>query len=388
MKPWTVLADDLTGAAEVAAFAGSPERPARVAWSAVTTSPSGGVTTVLDSETRNDSDDEAAKVLGELLRGLGRPSDVAPVFKKIDSTLRGPVGAELCALSEYLGGVPVVAVPAYPRMGRTTRDGVQLHDGIPVADGPAGQDPVAPARTSDVRALLPPGPSVLLPPRGDSPLPETIGEAVRTGRHVVIDAADEADLEAIAEALSEVGPPLIAGTGGIARHLWPPHEAIRPTLGSGGLLVVVGSRHPASRDQARWLLGDDLTAPRTGTVRRTVPVERPSRVLVLATPERPTDPEEALRGLGDALEEVVSTGRPAAVFVTGGQTALHVLRRLRASAVDVVGELVPGVPVGRIVGGLLAGTLLATKAGGFGRPGLVEEVVARLSAASASAAAE
>lgn len=388
MKPWTVLADDLTGAAEVAAFAGSRERPARVAWSVATTPPAAGVTTVLDSETRNASDDEAAKVLGELLRGLGRPSDVVPLFKKIDSTLRGPVGAELCAVSEYLGGVPVVAVPAYPRMGRTTRDGVQLHDGIPVAHGPAGQDPVTPARTSDVCDLLPPGPRVRLAPRRDSPLPEAIAEAVRTGRHVVIDAADEADLTAIAAALTEVRPPLIAGTGGIARHLWPQQDAIRPTLGSGTLLVIVGSRHPASRDQARWLLGDDFTAPRTGTLRRTAVVEHPSRVLVLATPERPTDPEEALRGLGDALEEVVSTGRPAAVFVTGGQTALHVLRRLHAGAVDVVGELVPGIPVGRIVGGLLAGTLLATKAGGFGRPGLVEEVVACLSGTAASAAAE
>lgn len=388
MKPWTVLADDLTGAAEVAAFAGTPERPARVAWSLATTPPAEGVTTVLDSETRNASDAEAAKVVGELLRGSGRPSDAAPLFKKIDSTLRGPVGAELCALSEYMGGVPVIAVPAYPRMGRTTRDGVQLHDGIPVADGPAGQDPVAPARTSDVRTLLPPGPRVLLAPKGDSPLPEAIDEALRTGRHVVIDAADEADLEAIAEALAELRPPLVAGAGGIARHLWPQHDTVRPMSGSGALLVIVGSRHPASRDQARWLLGDDVTAPRTGTVRRTAPAEHPSRLLVLATPERPTDPEEALRGLGDALEEVVSTGRPAAVFVTGGQTALHVLRRLRASAVDVVGELVPGIPVGRIVGGLLAGTLLATKAGGFGRPDLVEEVVARLSAASASAAAE
>ena len=47
-------------------------------------------------------------------------------MKKTDSALRGNVASELGAMLEASGGKRLCFFPAYPEMGRTTRDGVHF----------------------------------------------------------------------------------------------------------------------------------------------------------------------------------------------------------------------------------------------------------------------
>ena len=58
------------------------------------------------------------------------------VFKKIDTGLRGPIGAELAGLLEGLRNSgndwSCVVAPAAPSIGRTTRDGMQYENGTPI----------------------------------------------------------------------------------------------------------------------------------------------------------------------------------------------------------------------------------------------------------------
>ena len=63
------------------------------------------------------------------------------LFKKIDSTLRGNVGAELAAAlhasRDVRPGAPrriAIMAPAFPAFGRTTKDGTQLVHGQPLHD--------------------------------------------------------------------------------------------------------------------------------------------------------------------------------------------------------------------------------------------------------------
>jgi len=58
----------------------------------------------------------------------------------------------------------------------------------------------------------------------------------------------------------------------------------------------------------------------------------------------------------------------AGVFATGGETAARFLRRHGARGVRSLGELLPGVPAGRILDGRYNGTGMILKAGGFGAP--------------------
>jgi D-threonate/D-erythronate kinase len=414
-----IVADDLTGAAELAAFAGTTERPARVAW----VHRSGGwggdggteevSSIVIDTESRNLTEGEGRARLAAVVRRLRPEWRSRVVYKKIDSTLRGPIRAEITLLHDVAGLGPVLAAPAYPRMGRTTRGGVQYLHGVAVADGPAGDDPVAAARESEVARLLPPGDHVVLSAPGGREARDLASELSahrRAGRHVVVDAELERDLERVAEALRSLPPGLLVGTGGLARHLWPPKELVAVEGHAGRIVVIVGSHHPAAREQALRLQrvhacrrvglvrdentraaatrdaadrGDD---PREGPYRDRPPKEHLDEVLVLTTPSHRVEPEVALRDLDRALEEVIALGVPSALVVTGGESALHVLECVGATSLAVVGELVDGLPIGHIVGGAWAGTLLATKAGGFGGPDVLAHAVERLRAGVTSSA--
>ena len=186
-----VVADDLTGAAELAAFVGRPERPARVAWAgrdgrldasargvdARGTSPrsADAPSIVIDTESRNLAPSDARARLAGVARDLPPEVLAGVIYKKIDSTLRGPIRDEITLLHALARLGPVVAAPAYPRMGRTTVGGVQYLNGVPVADGPAGDDPVAAARESDVTRLLPPGDHVVLDAPGGRQAGELAG---------------------------------------------------------------------------------------------------------------------------------------------------------------------------------------------------------------------
>ena len=377
-----VFADDLTGAAEMGAFVATDGSPARVVWEAEPPRASGPRSLVVDTESRNLAPEAARERLRPALERLARGPD-GVVYKKIDSTLRGPIRPELELLLEATRLGPVVLAPAYPLMGRTTSAGVQYLDGTPVAEGPAGTDPLAPAHVSDLRRMLP-GEAVVLPAPGGGGGGE-VGTALRRhldeGRHVVADARTERDLEVLARALHEVGPNLIVGSGGLARHLWPRPDVVQLATDSGAIAVVVGSDHPSARAQVDHLCTTHRCRRLVGPDPRPLP-EHGIDVLVLTTPATRAAPAVALRDLGGAFEEVMAAGRPSALIVTGGETALHVLRRLNASAFDIVGELVEGVPVGRIVGGPWADLILATKAGGFGSPELLAHAVARLRPAS------
>ncbi len=57
---------------------------------------------------------------------------------------------------------------------------------------------------------------------------------------------------------------------------------------------------------------------------------------------------------------------PGALFVTGGDTALSICRRLDAWGIRLEGEIEPGVPYGHLQSGLFNGLPIVTKSGSFG----------------------
>jgi uncharacterized protein YgbK (DUF1537 family) len=76
--------------------------------------------------------------------------------------------------------------------------------------------------------------------------------------------------------------------------------------------------------------------------------------------------QRALDSIASALPTM--TKLPGTAFImTGGETALRMCRALRATAIEVTGEALPGIPLGvlELPQGRFA---LATKSGGFGAP--------------------
>ena len=149
------LADDLTGALEVGArfaaagvscavgFARQFDAVVRPDVTAL----------VLDTETRHVDDAEAYSRIAALARAA-RENHVRLLYKKTDSTLRGPIAGEFRALVEVWAGTPLLYVPAYPAMGRTVRGGVLYVEGVPVDRTSFARDLLDPVRESSIPAML------------------------------------------------------------------------------------------------------------------------------------------------------------------------------------------------------------------------------------------
>ncbi|MEM9702855.1 MAG: four-carbon acid sugar kinase family protein, partial [Planctomycetota bacterium] len=154
-----VVADDLSGAAEIAGIARGFGLSVEVQLDAfrqtkleVPERPEIEVT-VVDADTRSRPVAEAA----EAMRALARSIDAAGpefVFQKVDSLLRGSIAAESRELALGLGRSGVLLANANPRKGRTVKGGRLFVDGAPIDRTDFAYDPEFPAPVADVRELL------------------------------------------------------------------------------------------------------------------------------------------------------------------------------------------------------------------------------------------
>jgi uncharacterized protein YgbK (DUF1537 family) len=85
-----------------------------------------------------------------------------------------------------------------------------------------------------------------------------------------------------------------------------------------------------------------------------------------------------MRALARATEQGMDAVGPAALVLTGGDTARAVCGELGAHALDVNREIAPGVPLCQLQGGRWDGLPVVTKAGGFGELETLARVVLEL----------
>src|SRR5439155_418560 len=143
--PLTIIADDLTGACDTGAlFAARGPVPVTVWPDAALRAP----VSVVDTETRALDPADAARRVSAVARSVARTR----IFKKIDSTLRGPIGAELDALLRATSAAGALVCPALPSEHRVVVERVLTVGAVPVAETAIAEDPTFPraAGTSDV----------------------------------------------------------------------------------------------------------------------------------------------------------------------------------------------------------------------------------------------
>ena len=359
-----MVADDLTSAMDSAAPFASPAVSVVVLRGALAAPPSAAVV-AFDADTRRGDEAAAFRATHAAVGALA----AAPVlFKNVDSTLRGHVTAELRAAMEAAGRRLVVFAPAFPAAGRTTSSGVQLVDGVPVARTEYGRDALHPARTSALRDLV---------AATDVPVHVVAAGGVLPAAGVaLVDAASDADLDAAVAQVDDPATALWVGSPGLARAL-----GRRFGVGAAGapppalpaavrLLVVIGTRHPATRRQLARLceaFGEaavDLATSDPGD-RTLVGVLRAPEV---AGGEAARDAASAVAAaLGRRAADLLRRGAFDACVASGGETADAVLTALGADRFELLAELEPGIALAFVREGDAAWPL-ATKAGGFGDP--------------------
>jgi uncharacterized protein YgbK (DUF1537 family) len=379
-----IIADDLTGAMDTGA------QFARC-----------GLDTVVmltgdrlpEAEALAISTDSRSETAAEAYRRARKAADQLGgrlIYKKIDSTMRGNVGAELDGVMECRGIDRALVAPAFPEAGRTTVGGVHYVDGVPLAGSPVGRDPFAPVRESRLTDLLT-GQTRRkvghLPLRtveqGDQAVLQALG--VETAAVVVADAAERRHLRTLGRALAHmVGQWLPCGSAGLAAE-WPlalgleqARQVLKWWPRADPVLVVAGSRHPKTEAQLRQAEADsylvcvtvDLGTDLEETVRAHVlPVLRAGRnVALTATCTAFQEGGEAAfaTALGLACQRVLKQVTLSGMVITGGDVLGAVCRALEASALRLAREVQPGVPAGTWIGGLGDGQRVVTKAGGLG----------------------
>jgi D-threonate/D-erythronate kinase len=340
-----LIADDLTGAADASVhFAGSRDVRISIPHRDSSSLPTrwGGQgwgdrqakdLTVLDAETRELPPSEAATIVTWACRGLGDG-----VFKKVDSTLRGSVAAEVEAARVALGRSTVILTPSLPAQGRMVIAGRLLVRGVDVgsvADIVGAAAPLVPVEALARDSLAP---------------------------LVVVDAGTDTDLDRIAAACDRRADFLPAGSAGLAAAFARLEGSAAPTAvpTARHVLVAVASRHPAARAQLS-LVG----------------LEPHPQIEVAAVPsDAKGHPTEVVAAMGrDVADRAAYLGDGVAVLATGGDMALAVCRALGIESIWPRGEVLPGVvwsETGR------DGLTLATKAGGFGEPRLLLDAALKL----------
>ncbi|WP_415379619.1 four-carbon acid sugar kinase family protein [Halosimplex sp. TS25] len=396
-----VVADDLTGAMDTGHGFAARGRSVRVR-RAVGGDPSDtGHADVLVVDTDSRDDDPAAAATAVARAVDAHPAEL--VYKKVDSTLRGNVVAEVDAAVAAARADLAVVAPAFPATGRTTEGGRHLVDGTPLAEAGYG------ASESALRTLF--APSDYPAARVESPTVEAGADAVadrltaiassNRPALAICDAATDDHLAAIADGAASTGPnALYVGSGGLAARVAVPGEspaAADPradSSGESGVLGVVGSVNERTLAQLAPVddavvvtldpaaaVRDPETVGRAAADALTDSLGRRGRAVVTAATGA-DDVRVAERGAADvdavAADRIATALAAAAratvdgaalggLFLTGGDVAGSVLDALDAAELALAGESVAdGVPVGQITAGPAAGTRVVTKAGGFG----------------------
>lgn len=387
-----VIGDDLTGSNATGA------RFARAGLRTISVSGVGRVSCAMDADvlvlnagTRHLGAESARALVQEAVKAV---SPVELLAKRVDTTLRGNVGAEVDALLDVLEpGTRALVVPAFPDAGRTTVGGIHLVDGVPLAATPAARDPLTPVEFSRVAAVLRRG--------TDRQIVEVPLDVVESGSRavadslastdaplVVCDATSNAHLGTIAEAAALVHAE--RDTRWVSVDSGPFAVLLATALGIGPgehplppVLVVVGSITAATRDQVHEL--EQLSRARfvdvtpSGLDAREIAdraaelVRSGARVVGIRTwapgVEEPVDRTTAARipgVLAEATALLLAEHAFGGLYATGGDIAEAVTESLASDGFAIDAEVLPLAVAGRLVGGPHDGLPFATKGGLIG----------------------
>ena len=336
----------------------------------------------VNTDTRHLPAAQAAARVGGIVQHLGSGGfDI--IVKKIDSTLRGNVAAETMALLDVSGRREAVVAAAFPAQGRTVRGGVVHVDGKPLAQTAFSKDALSPPPLAPLREVFAAARSGL---RVTAAAPS---DAFDSGADIwIADSEVDADLTRIVETFaSRISRVLMVGSAGLTRALasvfFGGHPApAAPRHVTGTIVFAVGSRAARSAEQVEALAAEPdtrvLRAP-NGRLRR-AEIPAALNLVLKATADdagHEGDAESVAADMAKHAIEIVRSAQAQALVATGGDTAIAILAASDNPALQVLGDLMPGIPYARI---RLAGESLwlVTKAGGFGGRDIFRDVARRL----------
>ena len=347
---------------------------------------------VLNTESRALTGDKAFDLVKKLLLNI----DITAynhVIKKVDSTLRGPIAHEVAAVDAVLRPELIVFMPALPDLGRTTENGIHKLGGIRITHTELARDPVTPVACDNVHQLLK---SVF----GEPVIhigADTGGEInFAAGRIFAFDSATNAHMRTvIAQAIKTNKKILWVGSAGLVDSLLEIKSSQNPAI------ALVASLSETSREQILYAVkkgicvitvqGLDILEnskqQMQSIITKATDILKNKQDLILATAASynyiELDNENELaksRGIdrmqvsglvqkymGELMAGILEQAKVSGVFSTGGDATMGFLKEIGATGLQILSEVLIGIPLTRVVGGKHDGIKLITKAGAFGQ---------------------
>lgn len=347
-----VIADDLSGAAELAGVARGFGLGAEVH---TRFDPSATADVVcVDTDSRLLPTERATEVV---TCECERIQSARPewVYKKTDSVLRGNVLAEIETIRAAFGKSRCLFVPANPGKGRVIRDGRYLINDVPLPETEFRNDPEFPARAADVRGLLATRTTTAAPPLPEIPDVTSPADLHRLARRV-----DETTLAAGA---AEFFDALLEARG----HRRGPVSNRSNNSTTGASLFVCGSatgwnsgrrRHCEARGLPVLELPDELFAKpaRVGAVARWSEevagtlAAGGTVMMAIGAGRSKVSSAALLARFAAAVSLVLKEASPARLLLEGGATASAVMRAMGWSRLRVRESLAFGLATMEVIG--------------------------------------
>ena len=361
--------------------------------------------------------------------------------KRIDTTMRGGIGAEIDAMLSVLGEDTVaIVVPAMPKSRRILVGGYSIIDGTALVNTPVAKDVRTPVTENYIPRLLEAQTkeNVALVPlekvlEGSAAVAEDMRKKRENGSRVlVVDAITEQDVSVIAEACIKLqwnivsvdpGPftAELARQRGLAGQeqdgLYSLNVKEKASVKDGRtVLVAAGSATEVTKRQmqflfentdarqisvnpARLLAGAEEAAEEIEkSVNKAVEILKDQKnipAIVFETALHGTllnlDEEDRVHGypngmsadkinegLGVIVQKVLDLSgknRIAGLYMTGGDTMVHVCRKLGTECLEVLDYVIPQTDVSKLADGKYQGMTVIGKGGMTGYDEIAEDIV-------------
>lgn len=387
---------------------------------------------VFDTDSRSIAPEEAYERVSRAAAFLNR-AGFDTIFKKMDSTMRGNIGAEIDALYDVVKPDFMMIAPGYPKNNRTILNGVHYLNGVPLGETEIANDPKTPVTLSNLSDLLKLQTkyevgeiSVSDLDAGKEHIEGKLNEFKRHAvPYVLVDSTEELHLERILQITRELDYTFAwAGSAGIANY-FPDHYNLSGrqteldiTHNEGPILTVVGSVNKNSRAQLQLLLEQTDVYPvrfesymavsneaaRTEEIKRVYQEAKlhalEGKDIVIYSAAEPSDIElawsagakrglshteisnEIVRAIGEICAELLEHGYFKGVSMTGGDTAKQICMKWKINGFELLDELEIGVPISKFLG--IDGLYVITKAGGFGKPDVFIHAIQKLKGGQAA----
>jgi len=376
---------------------------------------------VIDTESRLDTKEDAFQKLVEVAKILNNYK-VDYIYKTIDSTLRGNIGAEIGALMETTGRDLCFVAPAYPTNGRTTVGAMQFYHWVPLENTEFSQDPINPVSQSFIPDIISLQTrkkvdvvNLRVIMQGIKAILGKIKDLIEDGVEIIVfDAISNENLLNIARTIPLIDKPvIIVGSTGWAEHLPESLEIIKKRKKDNNkvVLVISGSLSEVTRKQIIYASNNiDITIIDINPEKifsknyekeiiksanqAMEYINKGKHVIVRSGKNREfinlTNQLANTMGLTNfqASERIaVFLGKVAfsickdmkkkmyGLVLTGGDIALKTIKAMDISETMVQEEVLPGIPSGCFINNEFKDIRVVVKAGAFGDESAIVRII-------------